>query len=381
MGFFSSLFSSPVATPQNALTVPWSNDGWEPVGSTYAGVNVTTSSALQLLTVYGCVQFIANGISTLPLDHLREGPDGPEEVPRRAAWLEQPTADLDSVAWRTQILTSLLLAGNAWCLIGRNGLNVTSLTPLDPMTVQPDRTNGRLRWNVNGTYLSTFEVLHIPGVMFPGADVGLSPIAAAKQTIGSGMAAEEYTGRFWGEDSTPPGVIETPGNLNPETAKQMARSWQRAHGGKSKRGLPGVLEGGAQWKPTAVTNEQAQFLQTRNLNRAQIASELFLIDPNELGIPIEGKSLTYTNTEQQAIRRVQVTYLPWIIRLERALTGLLPRPQYVKLNVNGLLRGDTKARYEAYAIGITNGFLTPNEARAFEEWQPLPDPPAPQEAP
>jgi hypothetical protein len=131
------------------------------------------------------------------------------------------------------------------------------------------------------------------------------------------------------------------------------------------------LIGGAEWKPTGVTNEQSQFLETRKFTASEICSQMFQIDPAEMGLPVEGSSLTYANLEQRNARKVQVTFLPWITRLENALTALLPRPQYVKLNVNGLLRGDTKTRFDAYAVGINNHFMTPNEARDFEDWQPL----------
>jgi phage portal protein BeeE len=98
---------------------------------------------------------------------------------------------------------------------------------------------------------------------------------------------------------------------------------------------------------------------------------MFQIDPAEMGLPVDGSSLTYANLEQRNARKVQVTFLPWITRLETALTSMLPRPQYVKLNVNGLLRGDTKTRFEAYGVGIDKKFILPNEARDFEDWAPI----------
>jgi HK97 family phage portal protein len=208
--------------------------------------------------------------------------------------------------------------------------------------------------------------------MYPGADVGYAPVEAARQSIGSGMAAQEYAARFLDQDSTPGGVIEVPSDMPPEKTSEMARSWARKHAGKQKTGLPGVLVGGATWKQTAVTNEQAQFLESRGFTAAEIAAQMFLIDPADLGIAVQGTSLTYANISERNLRCVQVTFLPWIVRLERALTSLMPAGQYVKFNLGGLLRGDMKTRFETYKIGKEIDVLLDDEIRGWEELPPLP---------
>lgn len=358
------------AQPQNTITAfgDWSGTS----KNTWAGKTVNTTSALQLLTVYGCNRFICDGISTLPVDVLRRRPDGSPDPVRTPDLIRQPTAELDFTAWATQALTSLLMAGNFYALRSYIGSELRELIPLDPEKVQVERQDGRKVFNVNGTRLTSFEVLHVPGVMWPGSDVGLSPLDAARQTIGRGLAVEEYAAKFFGQGASLAGVIETPGDMTPDKARDMARTWDRTHAGADKSHKTGVLVGGAQWKPTAVNNEQAQFLQTQQFTASQICSLMFQIDPSEMGLPVEGSSLTYANLEQRNARKVQVTFLPWIARLEAALSAVLPRPQYVKLNVNGLLRGDTTNRFTAYATAIQNDFMTPNEAREFEDWQPLP---------
>ena len=346
---------------------------WTPSsgGTTWAGQNVSVSSSVQLLTVYGCARFIADGISTLPIDDFRRRPDGSPEEVRPPQWLEEPTSELDFTAWAGQKLLSLLLDGNAYSLMHRAGGSLLGMEPLDPALCEPDRQNGRKTILVNGERHSTFQVAHIPGLMWPGSVKGLSPVEAARQTIGQGMSAQEYGARFFGQGAALSGVIETSGDLNDTQAKVMAKAWKRAHSGPNNANLPGVLSGGAVWKPTGVTNEQSQFLETRKFTASEIAAQMFLIDPAEMGLPVDGSSLTYANLEQRNARKVQVTFLPWITRLENFLSYLLPRPQYVKFNVNGLLRGDMKTRFESYAIGIRNQFMVPNEARDFEDWMPL----------
>lgn len=365
--------------PRNTITAwgDWSGTSNE----TWSGANVSNATALQLLTVYGCNRFICDGISTLPVDVLRRRPDGAIEPVKTPQIISNPTLELDFTAWATQVLTSLLMAGNFYAFRIYSGLTLTQLIPIDPTRVTVDRERGRKVFVIEGRRFSTFEILHIPGVMWPGSDVGMSPLEAARQTIGTGMSAQEFGARFFGQGATLAGVIEVPGEMTPDKTREMARSWSRAHGGKSKANLPGVLQGGAAWKPVGITNEQSQFLETRKFTASEICSQMFQIDPAEMGLPVDGSSLTYANLEQRNARKVQVTFLPWITRLERALTDVLPRPQYVKLNVNGLLRGDTKTRFDAYAVGITNKFMVPNEAREFEDWSPLEggdQPPAPQ---
>jgi HK97 family phage portal protein len=362
-----------LAEQRSIQSMPWGE--WGDTGSsTWAGVRVNTDSAMQLLTVYGCNRFICEGISTLPVDVFRETADGARVEHRPPPWLLQPTADLDRVAWLTQILTSLLLDGNAYLRrVYDSEMRLVELVPLDPAKVKPFRRSDKSKgFRVNGVEVPNFEIVHIPGVMAPGADEGMSPVEAARQTIGSGLSAEEFAARFFSQGANMSGVIETPNDLSPTNAKTMADSFARRHSGVRKAHLPGVLVGGATWKATGVTQEQAQFLQTRQFTAAEICAFLFLIDPTEFGVSMDkGSSITYANLEQRNARKVQVTFLPWLVRLETVLSALLPQPRFLKFNVNGLLRGDLKTRYESYAIAIKNKFMTPNEAREHEDMEPL----------
>lgn len=340
--------------------------------------NVTPTSALQLLTVYGCVRMISDGVSTLPLDAFREGADGERlEVPK-PTWLREPTVDLDFTEWCTQVLASLLLHGNAYLVVLRNDTNsIVELVPLDPCKVRVERdSRGRKFYRINGVVF-TGEITHIKGVMMPGSDVGYSPIEAARLSIGLGLSAQRYGSDAFERDLNMPGVIEMPRKALPESMRAIADNWRRKRN-KGGRGLPGVLDDGATWRPTGVTNEQAQFLQTRRYTAAEIAGQLFLLDPSELGIGVEGSSMTYANLAQRDTRRVTVSYLPWIIRIEKALSRLLANPRYVKFNVQGLLRGDIKTMYESFFIGTAGAaFLDVDEVRAWLELPPMPPGAAP----
>ncbi len=356
-------------SPSNAIqATPWGD--WGTSSQTWAGPPVDTCSAVQLLAVYGCNRFICDGISTLPVDVLRRKADGSPELLATPDIIRNPTADLDLTAWATQVLSSWLLGGNFYGFRTYSHGTLRECVPLDPEGVAVRRERGRKIFRIEGRDYSSFEILHIPGGMLAGADIGQSPVEAARQMIGAGLAAEEFAARYFANSATMPGVIETPAEMVPDKAKEMARVWDKTHSGPSNAHKTGVLVGGATWKQTSVTNEQAQFLETRQFTASQIASLMFQIDPAEMGLPVDGTSLTYANLEQRNARKVQVTFLPWIVRLEAALSSFTPRGQYVKLN--GLLRGDTAARFSAYATAIDNEFMVPNEAREFEDWSPLP---------
>jgi HK97 family phage portal protein len=347
-------------------------DWWGDAGSsTFAGVRVTTESALQLLTVLGCVQFIAGQISMLPVDVYRKV-DGASVEQTPPPWLRRPTPTLSFQDWVGQMLSSLMLAGNAYAWVQRSPTaGVVSLTPLDPATVSVDRVQGRKVFRLNGDMRPDAEILHIPGIMLAGKDVGLSPIEYARQSIGLGISALEFGSKFFDGEGNMPGVIETPGPMQPDQIKNLASQW-RAKRTRAGRGLPGILTDGGQWKMTGVTNEQAQFLATRQFTAAEIAGQMFLVDPSELGIPVNGTSLTYANLEERKIRRKEVTLQPWVTRLEASLTALLPQPRYVRFNFGAYLRGDLMSQYSAGAMGIQNDFLTPNEVRTWFEYPPLP---------
>ena len=354
-------------TGQASLWGDWSSDG----GRTASGVIVDAHTSLQLLTVYGCVRLISDSISTLPIDCYRQAGEAKVDI-ATPPWLSQPTVDLDFTSWCGQVLSSLLLSGNAYIAVFRaDSGQILELVPLDPAKVQVRREGGRKVYYVNGARYEG-EIIHIPGLMLPGADVGMSPVEYARQSIGLGLAATEYGAGWFDNEGNMPGVIEAPRALQAETMKAMADQWRRRRH-RGGRGLPGVLQEGATWRPTGVTNEQMQFLQTRQFNSAEIAGQMFLLDPSDLGIGVPGSSLTYANLADRNTRRVQVTLLPWITRIEHAVSALMMRPRYMKFNVNALLRADLPTRYAAYATGIGSGFLLPDEARELEDLPPLGD--------
>jgi phage portal protein BeeE len=187
-----------------------------------------------------------------------------------------------------------------------------------------------------------------------------------------------------------PGVIEYPGAVDPAKMSETARLWQRMRR-RGGHGLPGVLEGGGTFKAMGITNEAAQFLEQQQWTAASICAQVYLIDPRELGIPLTGSTLEYVNSESRMANLVRKGMLRWITRVEAAVNGLLPNPQYMKFNVNGFMRGDSSERWDTYlkasqinATAAQTGqkpVLLTDEMRGWEELDPLPDMEIPDEMP
>lgn len=358
---------------------------WGPWGDSYgttAGITVSTNTATQLLTVYGCVQLIADTIATLPLKVYRAQGESQIPVPS-PPWMEQPNEYSSMIDFITQTLWSLLLDGNAYWAYGlSNAFGTNYLTILDPCQVNVRAEESasyadprpEVIYEINGERFRG-NMLHIRGIMRPGALKGVSPVEAARQGIGIGLAADQYAGAFLANSSLPSGIITTDADLTPDQTTDLRREWDKAHRGSNRAGALGVLDNGAKFQQVSITPEQAQFLESRNYQAAQIAGQMFLLDPTMLGITVNSNSLTYANLEQRGIHLVQFTLMRWIVRIERALSHLLPRPQYAKFNVAAIERADLKTRYEAHriALGPTKAFETVDEVRGFEELGPTPD--------
>lgn len=363
---------------------------WGPWGTQYqssAGVNVNQDSALALMAVFGCVNLISDTIATLPRHAYRDNGGRTEEVAVTPAWWDQPNASTDMVDLITQTLSSLLLDGNAYWALGIDRNNLTNqIVALDPTMVEvrqrqrsPEEAlagvGNVVEYFVNGNQFRG-RLLHIKGLTRPGALKGLSPVEAARQSIGLGLATQQFAAEFYSNGINPSGAVTTDADLTQTQATDLARQIEAAHGGSGKRHRPMILDNGAKWTQLSITPEQAQFLATREFQAGEICAQLFLVDPSMLGIAINrGQNLTYANLEQRGIHLVQYTLMRWLIRLERAFTLLLPKPQYMKFNVDAITRADLLTRYQAHriALGPNTPFETVNEVRDLEEMEPLPN--------
>jgi len=359
------------------------------LGSTTSGKAVTERSAMQMTAVYSCVRILAEAVAGLPL-HLYKYNDGggKEKAIDHPLYLllhDEPNPEMSSFVFRETLMTHLLLWGNAYAQIIRNGKNeVVALYPLMPNKMTVDRdAEGRLYYSYNrGTdeairdkeqtvILKPSDVLHIPGLGFDGL-VGYSPIAMAKNAIGMAIACEEYGAKFFANGAAPGGVLEHPGTI--KDPARVRESWQSTFGGSGNANKIAVLEEGMKYTPIGISPEQAQFLETRKFQINEIA-RIFRVPPHMVG---DLEKSSFSNIEQQSLEFVKYTLDPWVIRWEQSIQrSLLAQDEkskyFVKFNLEGLLRGDYQSRMNGYAIGRQNGWMSANDIRELENLDLIPE--------
>ena len=357
-------------------------------GPTAAGKVVNERTAMQTTAVYACVRILAESIAGLPLHVYAYKGQGKERVPAHPLYFllhDAPNPEMTSFVFRETLMTHLLLWGNAYAQILRDGMGrVIGLYPLlpDRMDVGRDSKTGELYYlytrstEENPNFkaagqirLRREDVLHIPGLGFDGL-VGYSPIAMAKTAIGIALATEEYGATFFQNGARPAGVLEHPGVV--KDPEKLRESWHSVYGGTKNVGKIALLEEGVKYQQIAIPPEEAQFLETRKFQIDEIA-RLYRVPPHMIG---DLEKSSFNNIEQQSLEFVKYTLNPWVVRWEQALQKALlsnreRKDYFIRFNVDGLLRGDYKSRMEGYAIGRQNGWLSANDIRSLEDMNPI----------
>lgn len=335
-----------------------------------SGVNINSNTAFEVVAFWSAVSLISDTIATLPVDSFIRQDGNRRPYRPRPAWVDQPDVDMTRQAHYQQVLVSLLVNGNSYTRIFRNAQGeVVNLICLDPSTVTVKRSAvGRKIFIVDGEdkTLSSDDIVHITDLIQPGSLTGLSRVERLKEALGLSSAMQSYAARFFGTGATTQGIIEFPGNLTPEQAKNLRDGFDSAHRGFRRAHKTGVLSGGATYKQTTVPNDAAQFLESRRFAVEEIA-RAFNIPLSFMGVP---GTQSYASVEQNAIQFVTHTLRPYIEKLEWAYSRLLPVEAFLAFNTNGLLRGDFNSRITAYSTGLQSGFMSVNDVRRLEDMSP-----------
>ena len=355
------------------------SDGLLP-GAGASGISVTHESALRTIAVYACVGIIADALMGMPIRQIRRNADGTRETLDPPLWLDPdwaPNPETDRETFVHRWANSLLLHGTAYSLITSRARGFPSeVWNLAPDEVRPDRSRGRLEYVWGDRRLVPYtvsnpggEIMVTKGFDF-GGDVGVDPIRkVAFESIGLAAAAERYGATFFGQGQQPSGVIEMDGNPSPEAIKTITGNWVRHHAGVSKSHLPGMLIGGAKWRPTSIPPDSAQFIETRKYQIGETA-RLYRVPPHLIS-DVERSTSWGTGIEEQNIGFVKFTLLPWIIRFESMASSTVPARHRIKLVTAGLERGSLKSRFDAYAVGRNWGWLSQDDVRALEDMNPI----------
>lgn len=345
---------------------------------------VRPQRAIQTSAVYACVTLIAETLASLPLHLYRINAQGETEladgVGEYAMLHDEPNSYQTSQTWREQKQMQAALWGNCYSEIQRDAMTgrVIGLYPLPSWECHPELVSegGRIRkiYRIAGEVFEDADILHIPGPGYNGV-AGLSPIALHRSTVNLSLSADEFGSSFFKNGTRLSGVLEHPGKVNADAAQRLRESWQNVYAGKANAGKVAVLEEGMKFTPLSMPLADAQYIETRRFQIGEIA-RIFRVPPHMIG---DLERATFSNIEQQNIEFVQHTMLPWVTRWEQELnrklfahSPVLKGRYFVRFNLAGLLRGDLKSRYDAYAVGRQWGWLSANDVREAENMNRVP---------
>lgn len=379
MKLLKSIFKSR-DTPKNHTGDTVGGGRYFPFGRTWSGKSVTERTAMQTTAVYACVRIIAETVASLPLhvyEYTRSGKERVYTHPLYRILHDIPNPEMNSFIMREVMMSHLLLWGNSYSQIIRNGRGeITALYPLMPEKMTVDRgSDGKLYYKYNSDKQGSFvfrkdEIFHIVGLGFDGL-IGHSPIAMAKNAIGLSIAAEEYGSSFFSNSGMPSGVLEHPGVL--KEPEKVRDAWNKAYGGSGNAHKVAVLEEGMKFNPISINPQEAQFLETRKFQVNEIC-RIFRVPPHMIA---DLEKSSFNNIEQQSLDFVTNTIRPWLVRIEQSIFQQLlneseQEKYFAKFNVDGLLRGDFQSRMNGYAVGRQNGWLSANDIRELEDLNRIP---------
>jgi HK97 family phage portal protein len=353
--------------------------------TTISGMEMSEDIALKYSAVWAAVNIISGAVGFLPLlTHKRVG-EGKERAVNHKVYdllKTRPNPYMDSHTFKEVLQAHALLWGNGYAEIEYDNRGTPiALWPLLPNQTEPKVVDGKLTYVVHQTNgdvsLSYTQVLHLKGLGFDGIR-GYPVIQYAAENIALGMAAEKNAAAFFGNDSSPTGVLTTDTALKLETKNQIEQAWEEKHKGLDKKYRIAVLHSGLKWQQMGVDAKSAQLLESRKFGINDIA-RWFNIPPHMLA---DLDRATFSNIEEQGINFVMWTLNKWLIKwsleCDYKLFNAAERKIYfTEFLTDALLRGNTESRYKAYQIGLGGnnnpGFITINEVRSKENLPPDPD--------
>jgi HK97 family phage portal protein len=346
---------------------------------TYTGKAITTTKAMQMATVFSCVRVLSESVGMLPCKLYRQHEQDKREARTHRLYRLLNVAPNDYMTaqefWEL-LVASLCLRGNFYAYKVRALGQVQELLPLDPAAVtvtlddayQPEY---HVTWrNGQTATLGQDDIWHVRLFTLDGIH-GLSPITYAREAIAMGLATEEHGSRLFQNGAVTSGVLATDQQLSDAAFSRLKKQFEENHQGLANAHKPMILEMGLKWQSIAISAEDSQFLETRKYQRDEICG-IFRVPPHLIA---NLEKATFSNIEHQSISFVNYSLVPYLTRIEQRIRmGLLSQADqstyYARFNTGALLRGDLKSRYDAYAVGINWGFLSPNDVRVLEDMNP-----------
>lgn len=364
--------SQVVGPPRDPVVAEWFGMG----ARSSSGMSVTADTAMRVTAVFRCVSLRAQTLAALPRTIERNLADGGHEpslshpLYRKIAF--QPNRWQTAFEWVEMMEGHFCLRGKCYSeIVSTGGSSVEELIPLHPDRVTPFRaSDGKLAFAyrpLNGPErIILQDEMFFMHLMSADGINPTSPISLHREAIGLAMATEEYGSRLFGNGARPGGLLKMKGHLRDDEArKRLRESWNDTHGGVNNAHKVAVLEDGMEWQQVGMTSEDAQFLETRNLQISEIC-RIFGVPPHKVA---QMERATFSNIEHQGIEWVTDTIGPQVVRWEQAMQRDLfggKLTHSVMFDMDGLMRGDSAARAAFNASAVQNGYMSRNEVRRNE---------------
>jgi HK97 family phage portal protein len=347
-------------------------DVWGAGREVSTAASVTPERALTLAPVYAATSLLADQVSACPLHAYRKVGAQRTELDPQPGLITEPSIYGSSVDWVHRAVISMALRGNAFGLItGRDSREyprqIEWLHP-DDVTVEDDRAEGPPKWRYRNKPIDASSLLHIPYYTVPGYIMGLSPVKAFAMAVDVGLFAAAFGRDYFRNGSVPAGILKTDQRIDDESRADVIKARFKRDAARRE---PVVLGSGLDYQTISVAPNESQFLQTIKATATTVAT-IYHLRPDLIGGEAGGSSITYANVEQQALEIMKISLLPYIRRIESALAPLLPGSQYVRFNVDHLVRADIETRYKAHSLALTDGWMSKDEVRELEELSPMP---------
>ncbi len=344
-------------------------------GTTTAGISVTKDTALKQSAYWRAVNLLSSQIASFPIglfERLSNG-DTHEITDHPAVKLLKlrPNSWMNPLIWRESMQANTLIHGNGYSYIERTGNGEPiALKMMDSTQTEPAIAGDTLAYKYGSDIYDSFLVLHIPSLIIDGIK-GKAILEVAAESMGVGLAMQKYSANFFKNGAKQTGVLQHPMALSPDTITKMRESFEKKM--KDKEGGTMILDEGMKYQPLSIPPDQQQLLQSKQFSVQELA-RWFGIPPHLL---FEESRSTFNNISEQGIEFVRYTLTQWVTRWEaelkiKLLTVKEQESYFFKMNMNSLLRGDLKSRYDAYGIGVEKGWLSPNEVRGWEDLNKIP---------
>jgi HK97 family phage portal protein len=352
-------------------------------GWSFAGRRVSWPDAAALPAVLCAIRLLSETTGSMPMivysgvgdDRMRD-----TGAPQSEILHSKPNAKHSPFGFYSYVVASMNGAGGALILKTKSRRQVEELWPLSPSTWYPKREAGELvfKYREQGQAgektLTTDDVIYVPAILAADPLIGISPIEAHRNSLGTALAIEEFGGRFFANDASPGGIIKHPQFLQKEKRDEIREGWESRHRGGGASHRVGILVGGAEFQQIGVNLADAQFIEAQRYSVEEIA-RIFRVPSEAIGGYSETKPSTRATPEQRNLDLLTFSLMPWLIRIEQALHAdddLFPdKGLYPEFLTDGILRADTISRYGAYLPARQAGWLTANEVRRMENLPPV----------